>query len=134
MKLSITTRGIPKIVATSYKIPVALVEAMFHATDESLDATVDLVRSFTPVMVYNRGGSNRVPGELRESVRRQMIYHDNHRVSGRVFTDKDWAPFVEHGTLEHGPARHMFSRGRVAARPLVNLIFGAHIGRAMDSK
>lgn len=119
MKVKVTTKGIPAAIARTRARDPLLRLAMWRGTEEGVEITVKLVKSFTPVMLYNRGGSERRPGELRESVQGEVQMLGTGLVRGMVWTDKPWAGFVEGGTREHGRARHMFALGQRSARPLV---------------
>lgn len=131
--LSVTTRGIPKAKAYLERTQSRLYEAMMAATREGAELEAELVREATPVMIENRGGSDRYPGELRDSIAADVQRLETGRVIGTVSTGISWAPFVEHGTVKHGRARHMFQIGAREARPEITLIFEAHIAAAMDT-
>lgn len=132
MKVKVTTRGIPAVIAMSQRTPPRLFDAMWDATEEGMGVTADLIRALTPVMTINRGGSDRYPGELRDSIQTEITKRATGSVYGRVWTDTEWAPFVEKGTREHGEAHHMFALGLRAARPLVAMIFDAHVAKAIN--
>ncbi|MGH8304875.1 MAG: hypothetical protein ACRETG_04630 [Steroidobacteraceae bacterium] len=131
--VEITTRGIPARMAWADKAPSKIREAMWEATVEGVDIAAELVMQATPIMLINRGGSHRVPGELLGSIDTEVVLSGTGRVMGKVFTGKEWAPFVEHGTEKHGRARHMFGIGYHAAQPLIKALFERKIADAVES-
>lgn len=132
MKLKVTTRGVPAVTNRMRSLPDRLRAAMYDATEAGIKVTADMVYDNTPVMVENRGGSNRYPGELRDSIQSKVTINEAGALSGVVWTETRWAPFVEHGTAQHGRARHMFQLGQRTARPLVAMIFESAIGTAIE--
>lgn len=132
MKLKVTTRGVPATINRMRSLPDRLRAAMYDATEAGIKVTADLVYDYTPVMVENRGGSERYPGELRDSIQSRVQLSEGGALQGIVWTETSWAPFVEHGTAQHGRARHMFQLGQRSARPLVMMIFESEIGTAIE--
>lgn len=77
-----------------------LVEKMCEATTrESLDAMQDRVKALTPVSEPD--WRNNVPGKLKTSITTTPVAAANDTYRGAVFSDVEYAPFVEYGTAPH---------------------------------
>lgn len=77
-----------------------LVEKMCKATTkDSLDAIQERVKDLTPVGTAD--WTNKVPGKLKSSITTTPVAAANDTYRGAVFSDVEYAKFVEYGTSPH---------------------------------
>jgi hypothetical protein len=101
MPIDVTVTGDKTLEAWLEEAPAKLVEGIWKTTE---DATVNVllpaVQADTPVLT----------GALQSSETADVTRLST-GARGRVISELRYVSFVERGTREHGPARHMFQMG-----------------------
>lgn len=77
---------------------------LYAAMDRAVPEVMRYVQKLTPTVT--RALQSSITGNVRRTAT---------KITGRVFSDLRYAPFVERGTRQHGPAHRMFATGRIEA-------------------
>lgn len=119
VRLEVEVRGEEEVRNWLLGRPTALLRAIQEATTEGTALVWGAVKPFTPVRTGKLLSSQTAGVSLNPA-----------GATGIVKADVREASFTEHGTREHGRARHWAERGLAVEREPIKLLFDVKIRQA----
>lgn len=120
--MQVIVAGAAELRAQLGALPDRLRGAVLDGTTRGADLEARAIRADTPHL------SGALAGSIQVSVTRT-----SDGAQGRVYSDLRYTPYVESGTRQHGAGRHMFDRGRLAARGPAEDLYQAAVDEVAES-